>query len=85
MLYGGQALITVGILVNRYNAIIAAQVGPPKKEIMMVQLNREREKSIAIERMQKHQTSSSRSSEIDSATETKRSPPTNVDQQPSDD
>ena len=85
MLYGVQAVITVGILVNRYNSITAAQVGPPKKEIMMVQLNREREKSIAIERMQKLQTSSSRSSEIGTAAEGKLSPPKNVDQQLSDD
>lgn len=85
MLYGLQAVITAGILVNRYNAIAAAQVAPPKKEIMMVQINRDREKSLAMERMQKHQASSSRPSEIEGAAERKPSAYKNIDQQPSDD
>ena len=40
LLYGGQSIIMVGIVINRYNAIVEAQKNPAPREIALIQLNK---------------------------------------------
>jgi hypothetical protein len=42
LLYGGQSVIMVGIVINRYNLIVEAQKNPAPKEIAMIQVTRDK-------------------------------------------